>query len=291
LINNALPAPGTLQPRRPYPTATFVAGTVIPSTVAVTSTTFPVSTVNMLQNTARSWYDAAYVNLRRRYSNGLSLLANYTWSKNLSNAPDFRSPMFESSIPQNNNDLNAEKGLACDVRHRFVVSAVYDIPSLAGGRLTRALTRNWRISTLYQLQSGFPFTISVFGDTANAGTVVGENPIRANYTGQPVFGSGTGTTDAWFNPSAFATPAAYTFGNVGRNTVYGPGMQTLDAALVRSFAIAEKVHLEIRAEAYNAMNHSNWGTPNRFVNTPQFGNITEAATPGREFQVSARLSF
>jgi hypothetical protein len=291
LINNALPAPGTLQPRRPYPTATFVAGTVIPSTVAVTSTTFPVSTVNMLQNTARSWYDAAYVNLRRRYSNGLSLLANYTWSKNLSNAPDFRSPMFESSIPQNNNDLNAEKGLACDVRHRFVVSAVYDIPSLAGGRLTRALTRNWRISTLYQLQSGFPFTISVFGDTANAGTVVGENPIRANYTGQPVFGSGTGTTDAWFNPSAFATPAAYTFGNAGRNTVYGPGMQTLDAALVRSFAIAEKVHLEIRAEAYNAMNHSNWGTPNRFVNTPQFGNITEAATPGREFQVSARLSF
>jgi hypothetical protein len=291
LINNALPGPGTLQPRRPYPTATFVAGTVIPSTVAVTSTTFPVSTVNMLQNTARSWYDAAYVNLRRRYSNGLSLLANYTWSKNLSNAPDFRSPMFESSIPQNNNDLNAEKGLACDVRHRFVVSAVYDIPSLAGGRLTRALTRNWRISTLYQLQSGFPFTISVFGDTANAGTVVGENPIRANYTGQPVFGSGTGTTDAWFNPSAFATPAAYTFGNVGRNTVYGPGMQTLDAALVRSFAIAEKVHLEIRAEAYNAMNHSNWGTPNRFVNTPQFGNITEAATPGREFQVSARLSF
>jgi hypothetical protein len=291
LINNALPAPGTLQPRRPYPTATFVAGTVIPSTVAVTSTTFPVSTVNMLQNTARSWYDAAYVNLRRRYSNGLSLLANYTWSKNLSNAPDFRSPMFESSIPQNNNDLNAEKGLACDVRHRFVVSAVYDIPSLAGGRLTRALTRNWRISTLYQLQSGFPFTISVFGDTANAGTVVGENPIRANYTGQPVFGSGTGTTDAWFNPSAFATPAAYTFGNVGRNTVYGPGMQTLDAALVRSFAIAEKVHLEMRAEAYNAMNHSNWGTPNRFVNTPQFGSITEAATPGREFQVSARLSF
>jgi hypothetical protein len=291
LINNALPGPGTLQPRRPYPTATFVAGTVIPSTVAVTSTTFPVSTVNMLQNTARSWYDAAYVNLRRRYSNGLSLLANYTWSKNLSNAPDFRSPMFESSIPQNNNDLNAEKGLACDVRHRFVVSAVYDIPSLAGGRLTRALTRNWRISTLYQVQSGFPFTISVFGDTANAGTVVGENPIRANYTGQPVFGSGTGTTDAWFNPSAFATPAAYTFGNVGRNTVYGPGMQTLDAALVRSFAIAEKVHLEMRAEAYNAMNHSNWGTPNRFVNTPQFGSITEAATPGREFQVSARLSF
>jgi hypothetical protein len=291
LINNAAPAPGPLQPRRPYPNATFLPGTRIPSSVTVTSTTFPVSTVNMLENSARSWYDAGYINLRRRYSRGLSLLTNYTWSKNLSTAPEFRSPMFESSIPQNNNNLNAEKGPACDVRHRFVVSAVYDLPALRDGRLMRALTRNWRISTLYQVQSGFPFTVSVFGDTANAGTVVGENPVRANYTGQAIFGEGTRTTDAWFSPSAFATPPAFTFGTVGRNTVYGPGMQTMDMALVRSFAVAEKVLLELRAEAFNALNHSNWGTPNRFVNTPQFGSITEATTPGREFQISARFSF
>jgi hypothetical protein len=137
----------------------------------------------------------------------------------------------------------------------------------------------------------FPFTISVFGDTANAGTIVGENPIRANYTGQPVFGAGTRTTAEWFNPAALSTPAAYTFGNVGRNTVYGPGLQTMDLALVRSFALAERLHMEIRGEAFNALNRANWGTPNRFVNTPQFGTITEASTPGREFQMSARLSF
>jgi len=120
---------------------------------------------------------------------------------------------------------------------------------------------------------------------------VGVHPIRANYTGQPVFGPGTRNTSQWFNPGAFATPAAFTFGNVGRNTVYGPGMQTMDIALARSFAIAERLHLEMRAEAFNALNHSNFGTPNRFVNTPQFGSITEASTPGREFQLSARLSF
>ena len=153
------------------------------------------------------------------------------------------------------------------------------------------LTRNWRLSTVYQIQSGFPFTISVFGDTANSGTVLGENPIRANYTGQAVFGPGTQNTSQWFNPAAFAAPPAYTFGNLGRNTVYGPGMQTLDLALMRAFPLRERLSMEFRAEAFNSLNHSNFGTPNRFVNTPQFGTITEASTSGRVFQLSARLSF
>ena len=113
--------------------------------------------------------------------------------------------------------------------------------------------------------------------------MVGENPIRANYTGQPVFGPGTGNTNEWFNPAAFATPAAYTFGNVGRNTVYGPGMQTLDAAFTRSFSLMERLRLEMRAEAYNALNHSNLGTPNRFLNTPQVREHNGGTTPGRSF--------
>ena len=291
LINNALPGPGAIQPRRPYQVATFLPGTVFPPNANVVSNSVPVSTVNLLENTARSWYDAGYVNLRRRYAKGLSLLANYTYAKNLSDAPDFRSPMFEAAIPQNNNNLAAEKGPSCDIRHRVAVSAVYDVPTLTNAGWSRALLRNWRLSTLYQVQSGFPFTISVFGDTANAGTVLGENPVRANYTGQPVFGPGTQTTSEWFNPAAFAAPPAFKFGDVGRNTVYGPGMQTLDLAVVRSFVVRESLRFELRGEAFNALNHSNLGTPNRFVNTPQFGTITEASTPGRELQLSARLSF
>ena len=118
--------------------------------------------------------------------------------------------MFEAAVPQNNNDLNAEKGPACDIRHRFVLSAVYDVRSYNRWSWSRALTRNWQVSTIYQAQSGFPFTISVFGDTANTGTVLGENPVRANYTGQPVFGPGTHTAEQWFNPRAFSAPAPYT---------------------------------------------------------------------------------
>ena len=291
LINNALPGPGLIQPRRPYGSITFLPGTVFPEGVTVQSSTIPVSTVNWLENSASSWYDAGYVNVRRRYSSGLSVLANYTFAKNLSDAPDFRSPMFESAVPQDSRNLDAEKGLACDIKHRFVISAVYDIPGFAKGGLLGHLTRGWQVTTLYQAQSGFPFTISVFGDTANTGTVLGENPDRANYTGQDVFAPGTKTAGEWFNPLAFSAPKPYTFGNVGRNTVYGPGMQTLDFAVGRSFTITEATRLHIRMEAFNGLNKVNLGTPNRFVNTAQFGTITESSTPGRQIQLSARLSF
>jgi hypothetical protein len=291
LINNAPPGPGPIGPRRPFKKISFLPGTVLPPGVTVFSTTFPVSGINLLENSARSWYDAGYINVRRRYAHGLSLLTNYTWSKNLSDAPDFRSPMFESAIPQNNSDLKAEKGPGCDVRQRFSVSAVYDLPRISKSDWTRALTENWHLSTVYQIQSGFPFTVSVFGDTANAGTILGENPIRANYTGQPIYGPGTHTAEQWFDPAAFATPPAFTFGNVGRNSVSGPGMQTLDFALARSFSVTERTSFQFRAEFFNALNHTNLGTPNRFVNTPQFGTITDTMTPGREVQLSARISF
>jgi hypothetical protein len=294
LINNTLPGPGPLGPRRPFKTLTFVPDTTLPPSSAdavFQSQTFPVSTINLLENSAQSWYDAGYVNVRRRYSHGLSLLANYTFSKSLTDAPDFRSAMDEAAIPQNNLDLAAEKGPGCDVRHRFALSAVYAIPSYNRTPWLRLITQNWTFSTIYQAQSGMPFTISVFGDTANSGTVLGENPIRANVTGQPVFGPGTRTTDMWFNPAAFATPPAFTYGDAGRNSVYGPAMQTMDIALQRAFRLTERLNFQVRGEAFNALNKVNLGTPNRFVNTPQFGTITMAMTPGREMQVSARLSF
>jgi hypothetical protein len=293
LINNAQPGPGLIQPRRPHPKISFVANTIFPTAVqqTMTSSTFPVSTMNLLENTSQSWYDAGYVNVRRRYARGLSFLANYTFAKALENAPDFRSPMFEAATPQNNDDLNAEKGPGCDIRQRAAVSAVYSSPTFGANRLIQSLTRDWRGSVEYQVQSGFPLTISVFGDTANAGTVVGENPIRANSTGKSVFGPGTKNATTWFNPAAFAAPPAYTYGAVGRNSVYGPGLQTMDLALVRSFSLPRKSRFEGRAEFFNALNHTNLGTPNRFVNTSSFSSITEVATPGREIQLSARVSF
>ena len=291
LINNAPPGPGPINPRRPYKTLSFVPGTLIPSGVAVVSDVSPVSAINLLEDSARSWYDAGWVDVRRRYQHGLTLLSNFTWAKSLTNSPDFRSPMDESAIPQNNSLLDAEKGLACDLRRRFVASLVYELPGWKTRPAFARLTSNWQLATVYQAQSGFPFTVSVFGDTANAGTLLGENPIRANVTGQPMFPAGTRTTAAWFNPSAFATPPAFQFGTAGRNTVEGPGLQLMDVSLTREFRLTEGLHLQMRGEMFNALNHSNYMTPNRFVNTPQFGTITMASTPGREVQLSGRIVF
>lgn len=295
LVNNAEPGPGLIQPRRPHKTMTFVTGTQLPSNITVLNSasplTTPVSTINLLENTAQSWYDAGYISFRHRYAKGLSMLANYTYAKNLSNAPDFRSPMYESAIPQNNDDLDAEKGPGCDIRHRFVLSGVYDIPAWKRSRLATATTKDWHLSTIYQIQSGYPMTISVFGDTANAGTALGENPIRANRTSQAVFTHGTRNASEWFNTAAFAAPSAYTFGDVGRNSVYGPGMQSLDFALVRTFGITERLKFQARGEVFNALNKVNLDTPNRFVNTAGFGTITDAMNPARQIQLSARLAF
>ena len=125
-------------------------------------------------------------------SGGVTLAVSPCWRitrgrKIWSNAPDFRSPMFEPSVPQNNNDLAAERGAACDLRHRFALSAVYDIPAWDRSGLVRAVRKDWHLSTVYQVQTGFPFTVSVFGDTANAGTELGENPIRADVRGSHCF--------------------------------------------------------------------------------------------------------
>lgn len=297
LINNALPGPGPVEPRRPFQHISFAPGTTIPpeiegTPIRIESMTFPVSAIYRLENTAQSWYDAGYVNLRRRYSNGLSILANYTFAKDLTTAPDFRSPNHEAAIPQNDRNLAAEKGPAGDdIAQQVSVSIVYETTFHMQSRWARIATEDWMFSAILQDMTMDPFTISVFGDTANAGTILGQNPIRANTTGKPIFGPGTRNATHWFNPAAFAAPPPYTFGDVGRNSVFGPSMNTLDLSAQRAVPLHKEMAFLLRGDFFNSLNHTNLGSPNRYVNTPQFGSITMAMTPGREIQLSGRFQF
>lgn len=301
LVNNAQPGPGAVQARRPFQTISFVPGTVLPPDTPMLSMTFPVSAINLLENSAKSSYHAAWILTKRRFSKNLSFLASYTFSKSMTDAPAFRSPAMESEVPQNSFDLRPEWSLAgCDIPHRFVGSLIYKFPltlrgNKFGGRLKglKYLLADWQISTIYQAQSGFPFTIGVFGDIANAGALLNINPVRGSVVSgvSPNLPSGERNADHWFNTAAFTTPAAFTFGNVGRNTMRGPALSKADVALQRQINIGEEKQLEFRAEFFNALNRTNLGTPERFVNTPQFGTITMAATPARQIQFAMRFKF
>jgi len=302
LVNNAAPSPLPLKPRRPYQTISFVPGSQLPDTWPIASTTFPVGPINLLEFTARSEYHAGYVLIKRKLADGLSFLANYTYSRSMSDSPSFRSAAMESEVPQDSFNLAAEWGPAgCDIRHRYVSSLIYQLPLSAappakGGAWLRAakwVLGDWQIAVIDQIQSGFPFTISVFGDTANAGALLNVNPVRANVVPgvSPSLPKGQRTADRWFNTSAFVAPPAFTFGNAGRNSMYGPGLWKTDLALQRDFRLSARTRFEFRAEAYNLFNHTNLGTPERFVNTPQFGSVIMAATPARQIQFVGRLKF
>ena len=300
LVNNAAPSPLPLGPRRPYQTVSFVEGSTLPDTWPIASTTFAVGPINLLEFTARSEYNAGYVQAKQRLSSGLSFLTSYTYSRSLADSPSFRSAAMEPEVPQDSFDLDAEWGPAgCDIRHRFVASLIYQIPYRASGtgagwaRAARLVFGGWQVAVIHQMQSGFPFTVSVFGDTANAGALLNVNPVRANtVTGvSPYLPASERTAERWFNTDAFVAPPAFTFGNAGRNSVYGPGLSKTDVALQREFVVREDVRVEFRAEAFNLFNVTNYGTPERFVNTPQFGSVIMAATPARQIQFVGRLKF
>src|SRR4029453_17798426 len=159
--------------------------------------------------------------------------------------------------------------------------------------VAEGIAGDWQLAIIHQMQSGFPFTVSVFGDTANAGALLNVNPVRAQVVPgvSPYLPDDERTAERWFNTAAFTTPAAFTFGDAGRNSVYGPGLWKTDVALQRNFDLAGRTQLEFRAEAFNVFNHTNLGTPERFVNTPQFGSVTMAATSARQIQFVARLLF
>src|SRR5262249_28907193 len=163
--------------------------------------------------------------LEKRYAKGISVLSSYTFSKAITNAPQFRNAGgangSENSPPQNSFNLRAERGFASfDVRQRWVTSVVYDLP------FKNWILGGWQLSGILTLQDGFPFTINLAGDTAGIGGGTGGVLVRANPApGQNYqLPAGQKSTARWFNTAAFLAPPAFQFGVLGRNTVIGPGL-------------------------------------------------------------------
>jgi hypothetical protein len=243
-VSNALPGPSaTVNQRRPYVGAIFASGTVFPSYINVQGSSVGATLIATLPNIAQSNYHSLYIRGERRFAHGLSYLSSFTYSKAITNAPQFRNAGgatgSENSPPQNSFDLSAERGLAAfDAKLRWVNAAVAELPFGAGkkwlahGLLSQVLG-GWQVAGIISMQSGFPFTINVLGDTAGIGGGSGGILIRGN----PVPGQSAElpadrrSTAEWYNTNAFAQPPAATFGLLGRNTLVGPGrcIHTLEA--------------------------------------------------------------
>jgi Carboxypeptidase regulatory-like domain len=269
------PAPGPQPPRRPY---SYITPT------------------NYERTVGRSSYEALEVSLNRRLSSGLSYLVSYTWSKSIDTSCSGWAGV-EGCANQNPYNVNADKSVsAFDIPQVFTASIVYELPFGTGKAFRTGrhaldyVMGNWELNTITSLHSGTPFTIGVSGDIANTGNSNNAGFYeRLNLVGNPSLSNPSPAL--WFNTSAFAVPAAFTFGNLGRNTLRSDWSKDLDLSLFRTFPIREKMRLEFRAEAFNLTNTPIWGTPGVNYSASTFGRVTSTANTPRQIQLALKLYF
>jgi hypothetical protein len=184
-----------------------------------------------------------------------------------------------------------------DVNRQFIFSSTYQSPTPTSlGAVGNYLVGGWRASGILTLRAGTPVTIYSGADNSLSG--IGNDHADSVSGVNPNLGSGRSTAAkvaAYFNPTAFAQNAIGTFGNVGRNTIRGPGFSGLDFSITKSFslgrgAFAESQHLDFRAEAFNIFNHPNLGSPDNAQSDSNFGQITDASDP-RILQLSLKYVF
>ncbi len=242
-------------------------------------------------------YDSLQASLRRRLASGISYDFNYTWSHFL-DTQDSGNGGTNTWVEQTMNPSADYGASQFDVRHSFKGRAVYQLPFghgkkfLNNNRLLDEAIGGWQATGTVVLSTGNPFTPTINNNLSysQAGSWF------PNVVGKPTLSNRT--KDKWFDPGAFTSPAPATFGNMRRDSVYGPGLEVINLSAGKNFALWEGGSLQIRADANNAFNHTNFGLPNTGLTcsdpgTPCTGaaNITSTSVGGRTMQLGARFSF
>lgn len=259
-INQPAPGPGPLAPRRLFPDYADISMDV------------PIGTNN---------YQALELKFERRFRNGFSLIAGHTWSHTMT-----------GDISQNNTILAPEKALSPeDLRHRFFLSSVWDLPFGSGraylkSGLAGMLAGGWQLSPIFTAQTGLPFTPAVAGNPAN--TTGGIRPDRIADGNLPRDQRGP---DRWFDASAFVVPSGFRFGNSGNFILEGPGLVNLDLMVSRSFPISERMRIDFRGEFFNLANEAHFLFPNATIGQPTTGVISQTVDSARQIQFGLKLIF
>jgi len=259
---------------------------------------------------AVSSYNALQVDLRHRFSRGLTARASYTFGKTLDDGDSMNQTTAGNApgLVSNPYDLAADKGRGSfDVRHLAVISAIYELPFGRGKQFANGLSGwangiigGWSVSSIVTAQSGFPLTPQLSYNPSNNGDT--RNPVRAFVN--PAFHGSivTGNPKQWLNPDAFLAPPANSgfYGNLGRNTVDGPGLATWDFSALKDTRLTERFTLQFRAELFNLLDRANFNTPNLILFTPPTttnptglsgtaGAITSTATTARQVQFGLKI--
>lgn len=225
-----------------------------------------------LARLGNSQYHSLQVSFDRRLAKGFSLLGAYTWAHSIDDSSNDA-----GGGPQNLLNMRAERGNSdFDIRHRMVISGLWEVPfgrNLRGA--PRLLLNGWQMNSIVTLQTGSPFTPGSAQNTLGSG-VGGQRPDRLRDGTLP---SAQRSIRRWFDPTAFATPAPFTFGNSPRNALFGPGTRQIDYSVFKNFALGSGDRprtLQFRAEAFNLLNTPQFNNPNASIGNPQAGTITSA---------------
>jgi hypothetical protein len=229
--------------------------------------------------------------VRQRMTRNLSFNVNYTWSRNMSYSSD--ADLLLPASPQDIFNVRAEYGPSnIDVRHRFIVDYIYELPFLSwiGGNsaFARMALGGWQLSGVFTAQTGSPFNVT---------QPSGLDSSRPDYVGGVPILPDADKTLQYLNRSAFAQVPLSAGprlpirpGNIGRNALYGPDWWNIDMTLAKSIAFTESTRLQVRAELLNAFNHTVMSGINGNITQSNFGRFT-ATRGARQVQIGARFTF
>jgi len=255
--------------------------------------------IQVMNAPGSSHYNALYLKLQRRFSQGVSFLSSFSYAKSIDNGSGIRTTDGDSLTPSNNYDLELERGLsAFDFRKRWTTSWLWDLPfgrnraHLNSGGVTDAVLGGWQIGGIFTLQDGFPLTVTCGpGNVQNGGGVCYPDATGTDWQ----LPSSERTRTHYFNTGAFVdrSPAngPFRYGTVHRNSVIGPGIVSLDASANKRFMIGNSKYLEARIEVFNLPNLPIWNQPGSQLRTPNYGVITSTRLDSRQIQIGAKFVF
>lgn len=257
---------------------------------------------------AQSFYDSLQVSVNRRYAQGWRAQVSYTLSDSTDDASGINSQDFSNNVQYVSDwyDLEHDRGWsAFHARHNLTANASWELPFAQGSSgVTGALFRGWQLNGIATLRSGHPFTVELgFNRSGNLNTTGfsrHERPdLKPGCSSNPVLGG----WERYWDVSCFQLPAANTRGNLGRNTLIGPGLVAIDMSLVKSFPVSGGRTLQVKIEAFNLPNRANFAVPSgRIAFTsanadgtpvvaPTWGRITSTVTTSRQIQLGAKFTF